>query len=142
MGKRPWSCYRTHINRKPYIKKRGPRGKEFVHGGADPKIRIFEMGELKKKIGPAEDDFDIRIGVQILHSIMVRDGTLEAARTSVNRTLRKYLGRTGWHYIVRPHPYRVYRENKMMAFAGADRLQSGMRGSFGKPIGRMALLKA
>ncbi|MHA1682067.1 MAG: 50S ribosomal protein L16 [Promethearchaeota archaeon] len=142
MGRRPWCCYRTHTNRKPYVKKRGPRGKEFVHGGADPKIRIYEMGELKRSVGPNEDDLDVKIGVQVLHTVMCSDNTLEAARTGVNRYLRKYLGRMGWHFIVRPHPYRVYRENKMMAFAGADRLQSGMRGSFGKPIGRMALLKA
>ncbi|MBD3186049.1 50S ribosomal protein L16, partial [Candidatus Bathyarchaeota archaeon] len=116
--------------------------KEFVHGGADPKIRIYEMGELKRHVGPEEDDFDVKVGVQVLHSIMCSDSTLEAVRTSVNRYLRKYLGRNNWHFVVRPHPYRVYRENKMMAFAGADRLQSGMRASFGKPIGRMALLKA
>ncbi|MEM4047239.1 MAG: ribosomal protein L16, partial [Metallosphaera sp.] len=32
----------------------------------------------------------------------------------------------------------VIRENKMMAFAGADRLQDGRRLSFGKPIGTAA----
>ncbi|MFX0098223.1 MAG: 50S ribosomal protein L16 [Candidatus Hodarchaeota archaeon] len=142
MGRRPWSCYRTHIDRKPYVKKRGPRGKEFVHGGADPKIRIYDMGDIKRNVGKEPEDFDICIGVQILHTVLCSDGTLESARTSINRILRKYLGRAGFHLRIRPHPYRVYRENKMMAFAGADRLQSGMRGSFGKPIGRMALLKA
>ncbi|MHA1717383.1 MAG: hypothetical protein ACTSXP_17205, partial [Promethearchaeota archaeon] len=91
MGRRPWQCYRTHINRKPYIKKRGPRGKEFVHGGADPKIRIFVMGESKRKVGPDDDDFDVSIAVQILHSVMASDGTLESARTCVNRYLRKHL---------------------------------------------------
>jgi large subunit ribosomal protein L10e len=30
------------------------------------------------------------------------------------------------------------RENKMMAFAGADRIQDGMRRSFGKPCGTAA----
>lgn len=142
MARRPWSCYRTKIDRKPYVKKRGPRGREFVHGGADPKIRIYEMGEIKRRVGPEDTDFDVKLGIQILHSVMCSDNTLEAVRTSANRYLRKYMGRAGWHLVIKPHPYRVYRENKMMAFAGADRLQSGMRGSFGKPIGRMAKLRA
>ncbi len=32
-------------------------------------------------------------------------------------------------------PHLVLRENKMIATAGADRLQEGMRKAFGKPIG-------
>lgn len=39
---------------------------------------------------------------------------------------------------IRTIPHHVIRENKMMAFAGADRLQEGMRLSFGKPIGTAA----
>lgn len=137
MGRRPWHCYSKHIHRKPYVKKRGARGKEFIHGGQDPKIRIFEMGDLKGNV-----DFDLKIGVQIMHTVVTSDGTLEGARTSVNRLLRESVGKSGFKFKIRPHPYRVYRENRMMAFAGADRLQSGMRGSFGKPMGRCALLKA
>ena len=43
---------------------------------------------------------------------------------------------------IRPHPWQVFRENKMMAFAGADRLQAGMRNSFGRCIGTCARVKA
>nr|MDO8086366.1 50S ribosomal protein L16 [Candidatus Sigynarchaeum springense] len=139
MGKRPWRCYASKIHAKPYIKRRGARGKEFIHGGADPKIRIFEMGDLK---GTMKDDFDVTIGVQILHTVLCSDATLEAARSSVNRALREDIGKGGFLFKVRPHPYRVYRENKLMGFAGADRISSGMRESFGKPIGRCALLRA
>ena len=39
---------------------------------------------------------------------------------------------------VRVHPYHVIRINKMLSCAGADRLQTGMRGAFGKPIGLVA----
>lgn len=35
----------------------------------------------------------------------------------------------------------VLRENKMIATAGADRLQEGMRKAFGKPIGLAARVK-
>ena len=50
------------------------------------------------------------------------------------------LGDTGYYLKVRTYPHQVLRENKMMAFAGADRLQDGMRRSFGKPCGTAARL--
>eukprot|EP01115_Flamella_aegyptia_P012109 TRINITY_DN5954_c0_g1_i3.p1 TRINITY_DN5954_c0_g1~~TRINITY_DN5954_c0_g1_i3.p1 ORF type:complete len:125 (+),score=54.68 TRINITY_DN5954_c0_g1_i3:372-746(+) len=39
---------------------------------------------------------------------------------------------------VRVHPWHVLRINKMLSCAGADRLQTGMRGAFGKPTGLVA----
>jgi ribosomal protein L16/L10AE len=36
------------------------------------------------------------------------------------------------------YPHIILRENKMIATAGADRLQEGMRRAFGKPTGRAA----
>ncbi|RUS24848.1 hypothetical protein BC938DRAFT_472993 [Jimgerdemannia flammicorona] len=39
---------------------------------------------------------------------------------------------------VRVHPFHVIRINKMLSCAGADRLQTGMRGAFGKPQGTVA----
>lgn len=36
---------------------------------------------------------------------------------------------------MRAHPFHVLRANKMLSCAGADRLSSGMRHSYGKPIG-------
>ena len=39
---------------------------------------------------------------------------------------------------VRVHPYHVVRINKMLSCAGADRLQTGMRGAWGKPYGTVA----
>ena len=39
---------------------------------------------------------------------------------------------------VRVHPFHVIRINKMLSCAGADRLQTGMRGAWGKPYGTAA----
>jgi large subunit ribosomal protein L10e len=39
---------------------------------------------------------------------------------------------------VRVHPFHVLRIDKMLSCAGADRLQTGMRGAFGKPQGTCA----
>lgn len=43
-----------------------------------------------------------------------------------------------FHIRVRVHPFHVLRINKMLSCAGADRLQTGMRGAFGKPLGTVA----
>ena len=41
----------------------------------------------------------------------------------------------------RIHPWHVLRINKMLSCAGADRLQTGMRGAFGKSYGKCARVK-
>ena len=41
----------------------------------------------------------------------------------------------------RVHPWHVLRINKMLSCAGADRLQTGMRGAFGKAYGKVARVK-
>ncbi|CDF38312.1 ribosomal protein L10, partial, partial [Chondrus crispus] len=46
-----------------------------------------------------------------------------------------------FHLRVRAHPFHVIRINKMLSCAGADRLQTGMRGAFGKPLGTVARVK-
>merc|ERR1719231_2092718 len=43
-----------------------------------------------------------------------------------------------FHLRVRPHPFNVLRINKMLSCAGADRLQTGMRGAWGKSYGTVA----
>jgi large subunit ribosomal protein L10e len=50
----------------------------------------------------------------------------------------KVAGKEGFHLRVRAHPYHVVRINKMLSCAGADRLQTGMRGAWGKPNGTVA----
>jgi large subunit ribosomal protein L10e len=59
---------------------------------------------------------------------------LEAARVSANKFMIKSGGKDTFHIRCRAHPYHVLRQNKMLSCAGADRLSSGMRGSYGKPM--------
>merc|ERR1711998_228088 len=63
---------------------------------------------------------------------------LEAARVSCNKYLIKNCGKEGFHIRTRCHPFHVIRQNKMLSCAGADRLSSGMRHSYGKPMERAA----
>uniref|UniRef100_A0A2C9LJM8 Uncharacterized protein n=1 Tax=Biomphalaria glabrata TaxID=6526 RepID=A0A2C9LJM8_BIOGL len=63
---------------------------------------------------------------------------LEAARICANKYMVKNCGKDSFHLRVRKHPYHVTRINKMLSCAGADRLQTGMRGAYGKPQGLVA----
>ena len=66
---------------------------------------------------------------------------LEAARICANKYLVKTCTKEGFHMKIRVHPFHVLRINKMLSCAGADRLQTGMRGAYGKPEGVCARVK-
>merc|ERR1712146_637639 len=63
---------------------------------------------------------------------------LEAARIACNKYMVTNAGKDFFHIRMRPHPFHVLRINKMLSCAGADRLQTGMRGAFGKSYGTAA----
>ena len=60
----------------------------------------------------------------------------------MNSPLTKFIGRLNYRMRIRPKPFQKYRENRMLAFAGADRVQSGMRNSFGRSTGVCARVPA
>jgi large subunit ribosomal protein L10e len=109
------------------------RGK-YIHGAPPPKISKFMMGDLKAK-------FEYRLSLVAQSPVQVRHNALEAARVSANKVLFDALGETGYKIHLRVYPHVILRENRMIATAGADRLQEGMRRSFGKPTGRAARIK-
>ncbi len=135
MPKRPWSSYH-HIKGKPYVKrwKKTKKGRrEYLHGVPDPKIRMFTMGLNK--------DFEYQVFLISDENAQLSHLALEAARVGANRKLRKFVGREGYFLRVLVYPHHVVREHRLMAFAGADRLQDGMRKAFGKPFGTAARVK-
>lgn len=64
--------------------------------------------------------------------------SMEASRIAANKYMVRFAGKDAFHLRVRVHPFHVLRINKMLSCAGADRLQTGMRGAFGKPFGLCA----
>jgi len=119
---------------------RTPRGQpytrgKYIHGAPPPKISKFMMGDLKAK-------FEYRVSLVAQAPVQIRHNALEAARVSANKVLFDVLGETGYKIHLRVYPHIILRENRMIATAGADRLQEGMRRSFGKPSGRAARIKA
>ncbi|XP_040613825.1 60S ribosomal protein L10-like [Mesocricetus auratus] len=127
MGRRPARCYR-YCKNKPYPKSR------FCRGVPDAKIRIFDLGWKKAKV----DEFPLCGQMVSDEYEQLSSKALEAARICANKYMVKSCGKDGFHIRVRLHPFHVIRNNKMLSCAGADRLQTGMRGAFGKPQGTVA----
>jgi large subunit ribosomal protein L10e len=73
-----------------------------------------------------------------LEKIQISSEALEAGRITANRYLTTSCGREGFHLRIRLQPFCVTRINKMLSCAGADRLQTGMRHAWGKPMGTCA----
>lgn len=93
-------------------------------------------------MGDTKASYDYKVSLVVQAPIQVRHNALEAARVAANKVLFDVLGETGYVVRLRPYPHIILRENRMIATAGADRLQEGMRRSFGKPSGRAARLRA
>lgn len=116
--KRPW----TRFSRNPT--------KSYIKTLPHADLHQFRMGVNKK-------DYDFTANLVSQQDIVIRDNALESARQSANKQLEKTIN-GNYYFIVKPYPHHIIRENKMIAGAGADRLQKGMRQSFGRPTDRAA----
>ena len=127
MPQKPARCY-THQQKPPYTRK------EYIHGIPPPKITKFVMGNTKL-------DAEVVAVLKAEERGVIRHNALEAARVIAHKYLSKEVGEQNFLLIIRKYPHHVLREHKMMAFAGADRLQEGMRLAFGKPVGLAAIVE-
>ena len=137
-SRRPWHCYSKWTRRPFQYKRSSNRRREYARGGAQSKIVRFWGGD---KSIPWEN-WEIVVGLKVNKQIQISSNALEAVRVTINSALQKTLGRTNFRFRVRPKPFQKYRENRMLAFAGADRVQSGMRNSFGRSTGVCARVRA
>jgi large subunit ribosomal protein L10e len=101
--------------------------KKYAPGTPNPKVARFTTGKFR-------DDYDYKLQLICLTKIQIRSNALESARVAVSKKLAS-VGEENFYLRVVTYPHRVNRENKMIATAGADRLQEGMRKAFGKPVG-------
>jgi large subunit ribosomal protein L10e len=123
-GKKMRARNYREVKGQPYTRKK------YVKGFPPPKITRFTMGDTKS-------EFEYELRLIALKEVQVRHSALEAARVTTNRGLMKRLSENYCLRII-PYPHIILRENKMIFGAHADRLQDGMRKSFGKPIGTAA----
>jgi large subunit ribosomal protein L10e len=107
--------------------------KKYAKGFPPPKIVKFTMGDTKAT-------FEIEAKLIAMKRVQIRHSALEAARVATNRILIDKLI-NDYLMLVLPYPHMILRENKMIFGAHADRLQQGMRRSFGKPIGTAARIE-
>ncbi len=104
---------------------------KYIHGSPTPKVSKFNMGDLSTH-------FSRKLHLVTRERVQIRHNALESARVSANKVLFEKYGETGYRLQLCVYPHIILRENKMIATAGADRLQEGMRRAFGKPTGRAA----
>ncbi len=129
MGIRPAKAFRdpdkvawTRYSRNPT--------KSYIKTLPHADLHQFRMGVMK-------DDYDLVVHLVSQKDIIVRDNSIESARQSANKQLESTINGS-YYFVVRTYPHHIVRENKMIAGAGADRLQKGMRRSFGRPVDRAA----
>ncbi|MFX0170042.1 MAG: 50S ribosomal protein L16 [Candidatus Hodarchaeota archaeon] len=128
MPARPGKCYRQ-IKRPPYTRK------EYIKRIPGNKVVLWRMGKKRSR------NFELTLSLLTDEAVQIHHSALEAMRVSANRFLTQHLGPDNYFLWVRIYPHQILREKKMMAFAGADRIQEGMRRSFGKPFALAARVR-
>lgn len=113
-------------NGQPYTRKK------FIKGKPQSKIAKFQGGKRAK--------YDNCVQLLVKEKVQIRHMAIESARLAANKTIEKTTGETGYYSRLRIYPHVLLRENKMIAAAGADRLQEGMRRAFGKAVSLAARL--
>ena len=104
--------------------------KTFAPGAPNPKVARFTTGKSRP-------DYDYLFKLISDGKVQIRHNALEAARVAASKKVT-LIGEENFLLKVVSYPHIILRENKMIATAGADRLQEGMRKAFGKPIGLAA----
>lgn len=132
---RKWCAYRT-IER-PYTRFSKYRKKAFVKARPGKKVIKFDMGDLSG----GSYQFPITLKLVSKEVGLARSNAIEAARLVALRRVEKPLGRLGFYFKVLMYPHHSIRENPLAAGAGADRLSTGMKHSFGKIIGTAARIE-
>ncbi len=137
MGLRKASAY-SHKRVVPYTRKAKKRQKSYVKTVPTSKVTKFRMGDL---VGYKNGKYKTLLIVHAKERVQIRDNAIEAARQFLNRFLTEKVGKD-FYFEMKPYPHHMLRENRMLTGAGADRMQTGMSLSFGKTMGRSALVKA
>jgi large subunit ribosomal protein L10e len=104
--------------------------KVYCPGAPNSKIARFSTGT-------ASPDYDYVLKLVSTEKVQIRHNALEAARVAANKKLTP-IGEASYFLRVKVYPHVILRENRMIATAGADRLQEGMRKAWGKPMGLAA----
>lgn len=122
----------------PYTRTSKRRQKSFIKAVPPQKIVKFEMGKSELF---AKGKLPQVVEVVSTENVQIRHNALEACRQFINKKLEKEMNGQYFFKVI-PYPHHIQRENKMLTGAGADRMQTGMQLSFGKTVGKAAIVKA
>ena len=123
---------------RPYTRKSKVKAKSYIKTIPPQNIVKFFMGN---RVAYESKKLPIILRLISQEQIQIRDNALEASRQFINKQLETKLGNQ-FYFMVKVVPHHILRENKMLTGAGADRMQTGMQLSFGKAMGRAALVPA
>lgn len=128
MAKKRKFCAYRRLER-PYTRKSKFRKKSFVRSSPNTKIVRFDMGNVSK------DSWEYSVVLVAKGNLNIRDMAIESARQVMNKHLETKLGRDAYHLRIKAYPHHMLRENPLASGAGADRMSTGMKMSFGKVVG-------
>ena len=136
MALRKASSY-SKSNAVPYTRTSKQKGLAYIKTVPPQNIVKFTMGSEPLY---NQGKFPYKLTLVSEERGQIRHNAIEACRQFINHELEvKYLNQ--YLFKVIPYPHHIQRENKMLTGAGADRMSSGMQLSFGKAIGKAALVK-
>ena len=119
---------------RPYTRSSKYRKQNFVRAVPHNTIVRYEMGNPNGK-------FDTKIKLLAGADVQIRHNAIESARLTTNKLLEGKLSKNEYHFKIKMFPFHVLRENPLASGAGADRMSTGMKKSFGKPISVAAQCK-
>lgn len=119
---------------RPYTRISKYRQKSFVKTRPHSKIVKFDMGNFNR-------DYEYVVQLISKETLHIRHNAIESGRQSANKILEKKIGKNNFWFKIRIYPHHILRENPLASGAGADRMSTGMKHSFGKPIGVAAQIK-
>jgi len=127
---RKGSAY-NQVLKRPYTRQSKFRAKNFIRSAPHSKVVRYIMGSPNK-------EFEYTLTLIAKKELQIRDNALESSRQSGNKWLETKAGKTEYFFQLRKHPHHMLRDNVLASGAGADRMSTGMAGSYGKVIGRAA----
>ncbi len=135
MAKLRRACAYRQLER-PYTRRSKFRSKSFIRTTPQSKVVRYDMGNPAKSL-----DFPIQIFLRSKENLQIRHNAIESARLVCNRVLEGKVGKPNYHLKIRIFPHHILRENPLASGAGADRMSTGMKMSFGKAIGSAAQVR-
>ncbi len=122
---------------RPYTRKSAKRKRAYIKTIPASKIVKFTMGN-QSAYNQGKHPFALKL--ISTEKVQMRDNSLEACRLLIFKILEKEIP-GDYLFVIKVYPHHILRENKTAAGAGADRLSSGMKHSFGITVGRAAIVQ-